>query len=69
LATPSSEPSEPLSLQEVQHFLRLLDDVNQIQQQLMEEAGVLRARVQELEARNPLGSRTPLPAEQEGGRA
>jgi hypothetical protein len=69
LATPSSEPSEPLSLQEVQHFLRLLDDVNQIQQQLMEETVVLRARVQELEAKTLLGVQTSVPADQEGGRA
>ena len=68
MVTPFPEPSEPPSLQEVQHFLHLLDDVSQIQQQLMEETVVLRARVKALEANHPLGQ-DPLPKERQGGLA
>jgi hypothetical protein len=55
LAKPPAGSPEPPSLREVQHFLQLLDDVTEIQKLLMEETVVLRARVQELEARSAEG--------------
>ena len=56
MAKPVPGSSEPPSLQEVQHFLQLLDDVTEMQTLLMEETVVLRARVQELEAKQAGGA-------------
>jgi len=39
------------TLREAQAFLRLLDEVSRIQQDLLDETEALRARVQELESR------------------
>jgi hypothetical protein len=44
---------------EVERFLRLLDDVRRIQQLLLEETVVLRARVLELETQVPQSAKYP----------
>jgi hypothetical protein len=49
----------------VQQFLRLLEEVNRIQQILLDETAFLRSRVRELEAGNKPGS---VPGETEGRR-
>jgi len=52
LADMKPAPSGQPPFQAVQRFLHLLDDINQMQDRLLEETEALRARVQELEARN-----------------
>jgi hypothetical protein len=47
-ASPALHPS-----QEAERFLRLLADLGHMQQELLDEARALRARVAELEARVP----------------
>jgi hypothetical protein len=61
---PESHEQEPF--QSVQRFLRLLDDINQMHEELLDETERLRARVRELEARSgpswaPRGDEGGLP--------
>jgi len=58
-ASPALPPA-----QEVERFLRLLTDLSRMQQELLDEARCLRARVAELEARVPAND----PPAQRGGR-
>ncbi len=59
------QDSQGLPPQMVQQFLRLLEEVNRIQQILLDETAFLRSRVRELEAGNKPGS---VPGETEGRR-
>jgi hypothetical protein len=51
LPNPSSIPRETDPFKAAQRFLHLLDDLNHMQEELLDEAERLRARVRELEAR------------------
>lgn len=67
MAIHNAEPAGQAPLdEEARTFLRLLDEVSQIQRLLLEEGEVLRARVRELETGQRAGSGGSAATDQEG---